>query len=205
MKARTEARRLAIVEVAAGVFLDLGYDGTSMTEVSRRLGGSKATLYGYFRCKEDLFSAVVKMYATSHLYDALTSLLQSADDIALHESLVRFGRKMMKVLTHDSKAINVYRLVLSESGRSDIGKRFHDTGPSQCVEALSDLMSRAMANGELTKACPRLRARQFLSLLTAETGERLFQQEPAPMPMSEVEMLVNQAVGMFLGGAQGGK
>ncbi len=36
MKARTEARRLTIVGVAADVFLELGYDGASMTEVSRR-------------------------------------------------------------------------------------------------------------------------------------------------------------------------
>ncbi|KAA8707938.1 TetR/AcrR family transcriptional regulator [Pseudomonas cannabina] len=201
MKARTEARHLTIVGVAADVFLELGYDGASMTEVSRRLGGSKATLYGYFRCKEDLFGAVVKMYATSHLYDALASLLQASDDSALHETLVRFGRKMMSVLTHDSKAINVYRLVLSESGRSDIGKLFHDSGPSQCIDVLSDLMSRAMASGDLADACPGLRARQFLSLLTAETGERLFQQEPAPMPMSEVERLVDQAVRMFMSGA----
>ncbi|KPC23696.1 Regulatory protein [Pseudomonas syringae pv. cilantro] len=36
--------------------------------------------------------------------------------------------------------------------------------------------------------------------MTAETGERLFQQQPVP-PLSEVEVLVDQAVSMFMGGS----
>lgn len=201
MKVRTEARRAAIVEIAAAVFLEMGYEGASMNEVSKRLGGSKATLYGYFSSKEALFVAVVEMYGTSSLYEAIAGLLEPVEHLALEAQLLRFGRMMMAILMNDSTAIKVYRLVLSESGRSDIGELFHDAGPNQCVEALSQLMSRAMAQGELKEACAKLRAKQFLSLLTAQTGERLFQQAPASMSLVEIEELVANAVEMFLGGA----
>ncbi|MBC3951534.1 TetR/AcrR family transcriptional regulator [Pseudomonas folii] len=202
MKVRTESRRTAIVETAASVFLELGYEGASMKEVSTRLGGSKATLYGYFASKEALFVAVVQMYATSHLYNAVADLTaKSETSISLEEKLLEFGRQMLMIVTNDSTAIKVYRMVLAESGRSDIGKLFYESGPSQGIDALATLMSVAIESGELRPGNPRVRAKQFLSLITAEPEERLFQQNPAPMTHDEIEQMVTAAVDMFLNGA----
>ena len=74
MKVRTEARRDAIVDAAAELFQECGYERASMNELARRLGGSKATLYNYFPSKESLLVAVVKAYATGHLSDAVDGL-----------------------------------------------------------------------------------------------------------------------------------
>ncbi|HEX8544258.1 MAG TPA: TetR/AcrR family transcriptional regulator [Pseudomonas sp.] len=202
MKVRTETRRTAIVETAAGVFLDLGYEGASMKEVSIRLGGSKATLYGYFSSKEALFIAVVQMYATSSLYNAVADLAADPGiSVSLEESLLQFGRSMLKIVMNDSTAIKVYRMVLAESGRSDIGTLFYESGPSQSIEALSTLMSASVENGVLRKSNPRVLAKQFLSLLTSEVDERLFQQDPKPMTLAQIDELVAAAVDMFLWGA----
>ena len=51
MKVRTEARREAILEVASQVFVEFGFKRASMIEIVRRLGGSKSTIYGYYRYK----------------------------------------------------------------------------------------------------------------------------------------------------------
>ncbi|WP_439858220.1 TetR/AcrR family transcriptional regulator C-terminal domain-containing protein [Pseudomonas syringae] len=202
MKVRTESRRIAIVETAASVFLELGYEGASMKEVSARLGGSRATLYGYFASKEALFVAVVQMYALSHLYNAVTDLTAKSDaGIPLEEKLLEFGRQMLMVVTNDSTAIKVYRMVIAESGRSDIGTLFYQSGPSQGIDALAALMSAAIENGELRPGDPKVRAKQFLSLITAEPEERLFQQNPEPMTRAEIEQMVTSAVDMFLNGA----
>ncbi|HEX8594575.1 MAG TPA: TetR/AcrR family transcriptional regulator [Pseudomonas sp.] len=202
MKVRTETRRTAIVETAASVFLELGYEGASMKEVSTRLGGSKATLYGYFSSKEALFIAVVQMYATSHLYNAVSDLLvESRTNVGLEESLVHFARKMLMIVMNDSTAIKVYRMVLAESGRSDIGTLFYDSGPSQGIDALATLMAAAVERGELRKGSPRILAKQFLSLTTAELEERLFQQNPEPMTLLQIDERVITAVDMFLRGA----
>lgn len=202
MKVRTETRRTAIVETAAGVFLDLGYEGASMKEVSIRLGGSKATLYGYFSSKEALFIAVVQMYATSSLYNAVADLAADPGiSVSLEQSLLQFGRSMLKIVMNDSTAIKVYRMVLAESGRSDIGTLFYESGPSQSIEALSTLMSASVENGVLRKSNPRVLAKQFLSLLTSEVDERLFQQDPKPMTLAQIDELVATAVELFLRGA----
>jgi AcrR family transcriptional regulator len=111
MKVRTEARRNAIVEAATELFKEMGYERASMNELAKRFGGSKATLYGYFPSKEELFVAVVEAVATGHLLEATQELAADAADgqPALEARLKRFGERMLKVLTHDESALAVYR------------------------------------------------------------------------------------------------
>ncbi len=54
---RSDAKRRAIIDVARAAFLAEGYAATSMSEIAAKLGGSKGTLYNYFRSKEELFEA----------------------------------------------------------------------------------------------------------------------------------------------------
>ena len=54
---RSDAKRRAIIAVAREAFLARGYAATSMSEIAANLGGSKGTLYNYFRSKEELFGA----------------------------------------------------------------------------------------------------------------------------------------------------
>ena len=56
---RSDARRRAILDVASEVFLAQGYAAASMSEIATRLGGSKGTLYNYFRSKEELIGALI--------------------------------------------------------------------------------------------------------------------------------------------------
>src|SRR5262245_17904275 len=115
MKVRTQARRDAIVEAAVRLFEEMGYEGASMNELAKRLGGSKATLYGYFPSKEDLLVTVVQTFATGHLAEATTQLLRELDgEPALRPTLIRFGEGILKVLTNDKTAVAINRMVISE-------------------------------------------------------------------------------------------
>jgi AcrR family transcriptional regulator len=202
MKVRTEARREAIVEAAALLFQEVGYERASMNELTRRLGGSKATLYGYFPSKEDLFVEVVRSIATVHLSEAVAQLsAEDRDTITLERTLVRFGERMLFVLTNDSSALAVYRMVMAEAGRSNIGMLFYEAGPSDCNELLSNWMAEAMARGELQPAEPMVKAAQFLALLTAEIQVRLYQPTSQPLDIEQIKALVERAVEMFLLGA----
>ena len=52
-----DARRELILDVAQEVFLEEGFANASMSTIAARLGGSKGTLYNYFKSKDDLFTA----------------------------------------------------------------------------------------------------------------------------------------------------
>jgi AcrR family transcriptional regulator len=50
-----DAKRLQILEAAAGRFAQSGYEATSMDDLAAAAGVSKGSLYDYFENKEDLF------------------------------------------------------------------------------------------------------------------------------------------------------
>ena len=202
MKVRTETRRNAILEAAVELFKEKGYERASMNELARRLGGSKATLYGYFPSKEELFVAVVKAVATVHLADAIAALSEdAAAHMSLEDLLVRFGERMMVVLTNDASALAVYRMVVAEAGHSVVGQLFDESGPAQLGEALAALFARAIERGELRRADPRVLAAHFSALVTSETSNRLYQMDPAPMALKDIRRMVRRAVETFLLGA----
>ncbi|MFP1725478.1 TetR/AcrR family transcriptional regulator [Lonsdalea quercina] len=202
MKVRTQARRESIISAAAQLFQEMGYERASMNELAKRLGGSKATLYSYFPSKEALFIAVVRAHATMHLSDAVAELAERIEtNISFDDILMRFGERMLAVLTNDSSALAVYRMVVAEAGRSNIGMLFYESGPSECLDVLSTVMAAAMEQGELHQDDPHLRALQFLALVTAETEIRIFQCDPEPFSTEEIRQLTRRAVDMFLMGA----
>lgn len=53
-------RREQIIEVAAHLFRELGYEVTTLKDVAARLGTDRASLYYYFSSKDALFQAVVR-------------------------------------------------------------------------------------------------------------------------------------------------
>ncbi len=201
MKVRTEARRNAILESALALFREVGFERASMNELAKRLGGSKATLYGYFASKEDLFVAVVQAVATSHLAQAAGELLEVKEGATLASVLTRFGERMLRVLTNDTDALAVYRMVIAEAGHSSVGQQFYDSGPAEYIHALAQLMTAAMARGELRRADAQVTALQFLALVTAETGARLYQVDPQPLSVKQIRGMVERAVETFLAGA----
>jgi AcrR family transcriptional regulator len=202
MKVRTAARREAIVEAAAELFEEFGYERASMNELVKRLGGSKATLYGYFASKEELFSAVVRAHATAHLSEAVVELHAGVgSDVALEATLQRFGERMLLVLTNDQRALAVYRMVIAEAGRSELGQLFYASGPSESVAAVAKVLGAAMDRRELRKADARVSAHQFLALITAEIEVRVYQRDPPPLSLRRIRVLVKRAVEMFLLGA----
>ena len=203
MKVRTEEKREAIIEAAIQLFAEMGYERASMNELVKRLGGSKGTIYGYFSSKEELFVAVVRASATGHLGDAIRELASGAvaGQAALESTLLRFAERMLLVTLNDERSLAVYRMVVAESGRSDVGQLFYDSGPRECMSALAQLFASAMERGELRKADPRLTASQFTSLVTAEVQLRIYQRDPPLLTLRQVRQMAKSAVELFFRGA----
>jgi AcrR family transcriptional regulator len=61
-RAEARQRREQILDAAAGLFIQQGYHGLSMRQISEALGVTKAALYYHFKDKEELFLAVLKAY-----------------------------------------------------------------------------------------------------------------------------------------------
>lgn len=166
MRVRTAAKREAILEIAAKTFIEMGYERASMAEISTRVGGSKATLYGYFESKEQLFIEVARAVGEKHLEAAFAELAKNVTD--LPAALQRFGEKMVGFLCQP-ETLATQRMVIAEAGHSDIGQRFYDAGPGRGHQALAAYLQAAMDGGRLRVADASIAARHLIALFQAET------------------------------------
>jgi AcrR family transcriptional regulator len=164
MRVKTEAKRQSIVDAAAEVFMEKGYEAASMAEIASRAGGSKATLYSYFPSKEELFLMVMKTLAEERMSQAHARLTADGD---LRSALLRYGEQMLRNLLSPEIA-TLRRIVLGEGWRSTVGQLFFDNGPAIGWGKLAAFLEGQMQAGKLRQARPWPAAMHLLGLLEAE-------------------------------------
>ena len=57
-----EERRKEILDAAASMFAEKGFDGASISQIARRCGVSKALLYHYYQSKEELLFSMLHLH-----------------------------------------------------------------------------------------------------------------------------------------------
>jgi Transcriptional regulator len=197
MRVRTEAKRETIVEAAAAVFLEAGFEGASMTQIATRAGTSKRTLYGYFPSKEELFVAAAHSVAVQFMDPVLATLAQSKDD--LPTALQRMGEDTLAFLC-SAQSVQVWQTIIGISGRSDIGQLFFQSGYDQGMQHIGAFLQAQMDQGRLRHADPIAAARHLVGLLGAETQVPcLFGALKNPSP-EQLRDAARRAMQVFLGG-----
>ncbi|MBS1182945.1 MAG: TetR/AcrR family transcriptional regulator [Proteobacteria bacterium] len=161
MRSKTDEKRNAIIEAATAVFEEVGYQRASMAMISARLGGSKATLYGYFRSKEQLFATVMTS-VLEETGEGILAGLSSSDDIAT--VLRRFGRQYLDLITQP-EIMAIQRTVLSEGQNSTLGREVYELGPQRGVMAMTEFFAARTAAGDIDPPSPELAALHFKGLL----------------------------------------
>ena len=202
MRTLTEQKRTDILNAATTVFLEQGYERASMEGVARTAECSKATLYNYFASKESLLDAVVRAYGTNFLTHAADDIYsQESRRLPLSDRLQRFGEGMLGAMTSDWKGLQLYRMVIGEAGHSGIGDIFYESGVRESMNALAALMEQHIEAGDLLPARPELRANQFSALVKAEADELFLRQKMPVYTRKDIEIMVKNAVDVFVAGA----
>jgi AcrR family transcriptional regulator len=90
---RLEARRARMCRTAAQLFRDRGYDATSVSDVARALGMTKAGLYHHFDSKEALLFEIM-MYGLERVRDEVIIPVRDMPDpeARLRQLIVRHAR-----------------------------------------------------------------------------------------------------------------
>lgn len=193
---RRDERRDGILDVGRDCFLVDGYAATSMSSIAARLGGSKGTLYNYFKSKEELFEAVMQRQCGA-LAETLFDVTD--DGQAPRERLEYFaGTFLKRLLTAES--LGIHRVVVSESGRfPELGRMFYDMGPRVILTKIADYLSDLMDQGVMRRADPLVAAQQFKDLaISGVLQPRVWGVILGDMTDAEVENQVNNAVDTFL-------
>ena len=197
MRVKTEAKRQAILDVAAKAFQELGFERTSMSEICARVGGSKATIYNYFASKEELFSEVMFQSTEAEFIVIHQALAESTDDIA--ESLRRFGERLLAFVY--SPQIRAERhLAISESGRSELGRIVYERGYLRSQALIASFMERAMSQGQLRQRDPQVAFSHFLGLLESELLVPFLHKQLGDVSAEQIQGIAARAIDIFMAG-----
>ncbi|HEX3407891.1 MAG TPA: TetR/AcrR family transcriptional regulator, partial [Caulobacteraceae bacterium] len=188
----------AIIAVAREAFLTSGFTATSMSEIAAKLGGSKGTLYNYFRSKEELFVAFMNE-SCEDLLDFMDHLPETAEaDHSVREDLIELGVAFLSSLTRDS-FVSIHRLVVSEAGRfPELGRLFYENGPARGVQRFTEYFERVIAAGRLPPNDPREVGQRLKDLVLSDVYTRRLWGVLGPQSPQALRAHVTRSVDIFL-------
>lgn len=159
----TRGTTARIRAAARRLFLEKGYEGTSMDAVAAAAPVSKRTLYQHFPGKADLFGAVIDE-AWSHFTRApLIPSEATGDPRAVLRAYVA------RLTEHWARpdVIPLLRLVIAEAPRfPELSKAYFAAGKEPAVKGLAAYLAALVAEGRLPAGRdPQLMAAQFLGAI----------------------------------------
>ena len=190
-------KREQILDGAHRVFMRLGFDASSMNDITREAGVSKGTLYVYFKNKEDLFAAIIQR-KKSLVFEKLSEIVAANKPVA--DTLYEFGVTFTAHILSDD-AIRGQRIVIGVIERMpELADSFFKFGPNTGPVLLANYLKRQVELGRLKPIDdPMFTSRQLGDLCMAGLYRpRLFGEMQEPPPREKIERNVEWAVRLFL-------
>ena len=194
MRVRTEEKRQEIVDVASELFEKYGFDRTSMSMISDRLGGSKATLYGYFKSKDELFQAVVEFDIPAQSEKLMVEFFSGKD---LKESFTRLGIAFLTRLLSPTPIANM-RMMANRPEGSEISKMFYNETLKPAWGRLASRIEALMDEGKLRRADPWIATMQWKGLNEWDLLDRRLLGIHKAIPPEEIRKAATTAAEAFM-------
>jgi AcrR family transcriptional regulator len=96
-----EVARTRIIQAATKIFSEKGYQDTSMDDIAKEIGVTKATLYSYFDSKKDIYN-IIAVSANQKLREALRTSLDKKDYVGALGGIVNWKIDLLKEFIHTS-------------------------------------------------------------------------------------------------------
>jgi TetR/AcrR family transcriptional regulator, mexJK operon transcriptional repressor len=167
---RRDAR---LLEVATTLFMERGFDGTTIDAVAETAGVSKPTVYARYRDKRDLFAAVLR----GRIRDWLAPLSAAAEAQATESNpksaettLHELSRHMLAQASMPECA-TLQRILAAQAVQfPELAKLAHEDGWLRGVRGVAILLQQFAARGEIRVGDPELAADLFLNLLLGHSA-----------------------------------
>lgn len=199
-KARSSRKQGLVLQAAKELFLERGFDRTTMDDVAARAGVSKPTLYRYFADKDHLYAAIVRM--TSDNIDQLVRAVvdQTTSSTDLEEVLRRLAVNLLNALMHPD-LLNLRRLVIAQAERfPEVARDWYAQGFERVLDTLASTLKRYADKRTLRLDDPLLAANHFVGLLLwIPLNRAMFCAETVRDP-KQLGLYSNAAVDAFLNG-----
>ena len=177
--------REEILAVAMRMFIQQGYHGLAMRQISEAVGVSKAALYYYFKDKEELFLAILNSY--------LNDMEASIDAIRAKSgsSADQIARFVESVLRQPAEQRALTRLASQEMGQLSAAsrKKFDKLYHEKFIGKLTAILQEGMDRGEFQSLNAEIATWSLLGIMypyfyPAHSGEK-------PIPAGTIQEIVS--------------
>jgi TetR/AcrR family transcriptional regulator, mexJK operon transcriptional repressor len=191
-------KRRTILDAAAPIFGNEGYERASIDAIATAAGVSKPTIYSYFGGKEQLFRESVADSAVQQNAEAFQVIQQlDLSPTRWRASLHELGMKLVDCQRTDC-AMFLQRMIASETARDpEVYHAVRSRATDPILEALAGRLAMLGNAGYLEVPDPALAARQFLALIAAEVPE-ITEHGTKKVPDKVVRRAVDAGVDTFL-------
>ena len=161
LRARYEARRREVVDTAAELFAERGYDGTSMNELTEATGLAAGGLYHYIEGKDDLLIAICD--------ELLEPLLERAREIVAVEATPVEQLRELAAAWVDHVVTHRHHMLVFTQERQAIERepRWRRVRSQRRAfeQTLDDVLARGEADGSMRFADRRLSLLALLGMV----------------------------------------
>jgi AcrR family transcriptional regulator len=189
------AKRRQIIEGAREIFMSAGFDAASMNDIARAAGVSKGTLYAYFDSKEALFEALIR---EERAHQPERNLMFPADEPDPAKALAIYGQSLVEKITRTDKLEQARIVAFAAARFPRLGRAFYEAGPLYGAVKLKQRLDAFVAAGTLQIDDTAVAARQFIDLCLGDILKRLLFRVVETVEQNEIDVLVGQAVAMFM-------
>ena len=181
--------------IATTLFLSKGYNGVSVDEIIKEVGGSKTNLYSQFGGKEGVFHEVVKTMCDDFLSEFKAINVLGKD---IETGLKILASRLLEILLQDAH-IAFQRLVIAESGRfPGLGRIWLERGPQQTRQIIAQFIESRQKELTLPGSDVMRIATQFHDMIT--TNPMHLAMFGVPMCAADIEVYIDEAVWLVVHG-----
>jgi AcrR family transcriptional regulator len=189
-------KRAAIIRAAQEVFVNKGFEATSLEAVAAHAGVSKLTIYNHFGGKDDLFAAALNDKCNRFMHP---DAIRTAGYGSTRDGLVQIGRAFLALIL-DREVLQMHRVVMAESvNHPHVAALFFAKAVEPTNAKVAEFLAAETAAGRLRVADPVAAAWEFLSLLKGRPMFMALLNLPPPS-RAELNAHVARCVELFLRG-----
>lgn len=192
---QAEARHAEMLDAALQLFLDKGYEQTTMDLVAASVGMTKRTVYAKYPEKAALFRAAVDRAISRY---AISIEAVETDD--LEATLIAVAhRRIANLMTPEG--VRLQRILNAESYRfPEIFEMFAARAALPTIAYLADLLARRAGQKSIAAAEPERAAVAFMGMVVGPPARSIV--AGSAIAPAELDMRIRFSVRLFLDGVR---
>jgi len=194
-KQQIEERNQELLDHALDLFLEKGFEGTTIRDITASVGMAKRTVTQRYGDKVSLFKAALQRAIDKWVVPI--ERLRAAESDDLEQTLLAIARILVGNILSPA-GLRLLWITNTESYRMpEIGAYTHDQGTRPTIEYLADLFRRRLSEGRGFPDAERY-AMSFLNLVVGSPARTMAW--GIPLDQADIEARTRHCVHLFLNG-----